>query len=804
MNNFSSKVSTSFARRLSIYVCAVAAVLFIFAASGAIIESAKHSTEDAEQNAFSQLDIITLQIEGILDRTSSAVDNLAFAAEGELSKKNPDREKLFHLTRRLVEENESVVGSIVALSEYYMDKDQKYFAAYSIEDDNGNIQTSNVGNVDYDYHTMDWYLVPKLLDSPYWTDPYFDEGAGNIMMCTYSRPLKDPDGNFLGVLTADIPLGWLSGVVNQIKPYKSSYNLMIGKDASYIVHTDPDRILKETIFTATANMEDQTVYTVGKEMLAGRRSYKTIDNDDTTSVVFYTPIPKNGWSVAMVCPNRDIYENTGRLVIILGITMFVALVILFLLVYFVITKMMKPLQLFSESAGKIAEGDFNAPLPKIKYKDEMYRLRESFRYMQTSLTDYIDKLKETTSIKEHIESELNIAREIQMSMVPKTFPAFPGRSDIDIYASMQTAREVGGDLYDFFIEDDKLYFAVGDVSGKGVPASLFMAVTRSIFRSVAASAASPGAIISAMNNAMCDGNDANMFVTVFVGIVNLSTLEMIYSNAGHNPPILIRNNDAAEFIDVDSCTGIPIGLFENQDYSDSSMKLSCSDTLVLYTDGLTEAENKSAELYGDDRLLSVLSKEGTSSLNVRNLLENLLADVEGHVAGAAQSDDLTVMVMKFFSDNSVKPELELEEEHSDSYRRIVLRNEISQLTPMAEWIETTCGEFGASPSLTMSINLALEEAVANVIMYAYPDNGVSANFFVDFDKDDSDVATWRIVDSGKPFDPTAKKDADLSLDVMERPIGGLGIYMLKEIMDEVSYKREDGQNILIMKINLKK
>ncbi len=808
-----SRIAHSFARRQSLYICGVVAVLFIVTACFVIVESMRQSSREAENNAYAQLDIISHKIEKILATASSAVDNVAFAAAGELSRPNPDQRKLYELTRQLVAQNQEIAGSIIALPANYL-QGQHYFAAYSAEHADGTITTSNVGCEDYDYLAMDWYLVPKLLGRSYWGDPYFDAGAGNISMCTYSKPLYNPQGEFIGVITADLPIEWLSELVNDIQPYPNSYNLMVGKDAAYIVHTDPSRILRETILTATYNMTDTTVRTIGREMVAGKRGMQLLDNDGTISMVFYTPIPASGWSLAMVCPNKDVFANTNRMVFWLVLTLVIALLLIFWLVNLVIGKMTKPLHSFSESARKIAEGDFKAPLPEIHSKDEMRLLHDSFQHMQVSLTDYIAQLKETTSAKERIESELNIAREIQMSMIPKIFPPYPDRNDIDIYASMQPAKEVGGDLYDFFLDDGKMYFAVGDVSGKGVPASLFMAVSRSMFRSIATSLADPGAIIAAMNNAMCDGNDANMFVTFFVAIVDLDTLQMTYSNAGHNPPVVMQKSHEsgaksqeprqnACFIDVNSCSGLPIGLFPNQTYENSQLQLQPQDKLVLYTDGLTEAENKAAELYGDDRLIQLLQKENMCNLPVRDLLESVLADVEGHVAGADQSDDLTIMVMHFCPEGNRTLNIEHRTQNGE-YRRIDLHNEITQLAPMAAWIETTCEEFGASPALTMSINLALEEAVTNVIMYAYPENGVSATFFVDCTIDNDKNATWRIVDTGTPFDPTAKQDADLTLDVMDRPIGGLGIFMVKQIMDEVTYKREDGQNILSMTINLNK
>ncbi len=795
-----SRISTSFAKRQSLYICGVVACLFVIAASFAVVQSVYHSSREAEAHAYSQLDIISLQVEKILSETAAAVDNVAFAAISELSKPRPDEEKLFKLTEGLVERNPMIVGSILSLPEYYLEG-KRYFAAYSKTDSLGNVTTSQVGNEEYDYFTMEWYQMPKLSGKSYWSDPYFDAGAGNIQMCTYSRPLYDSQERFIGVLTADLPLEWLSEMVNSIKPYKSSYNLMIGKDGSYIVHIDPERILKETIFTATSNMTDTTVRHIGREMLSGCRGYSVLDNDDTTSLVFYTPIPANGWSVAMVCPHRDVYAETNRLAVILAITLLVALLVIFLMVSLVIGRMTKPLQSFSESARRIAEGDFNTPLPHIKSQDEMQMLKESFRHMQNSLVRHISQLKETTSAKERIESELNIAREIQMSMIPKIFPPYPERKDIDIYAFIQPAKEVGGDLYDFFIENEKLYFAVGDVSGKGVPASLFMAVTRSVFRSIAVSMGNPASILSAMNNTICEGNDTNMFVTMFVGVLDLKTHELTYSNAGHNPPVIMSETAGVSFVNVGECSGVPIGLFADFVYRNSQVSLAVEDKIVLYTDGLTEAENVNYDLYGDDRLLATLSKPEYASLNVRDLLESVLAEVEGHVAGAPQSDDLTVMAIHIKGDKETVADVTC---RTSNYRKIELRNEIAQLAPMAEWIESNCEDFGASMQLTMNINLALEEAATNVIQYAYPKSDGKEVFFIDFDIDALHIATWRIVDNGTPFDPTAKQDADITRDINDRPVGGLGIFMVKKIMDEVSYKRENGQNILIMKINMKK
>ena len=218
----------------------------------------------------------------------------------------------------------------------------------------------------------------------------------------------------------------------------------------------------------------------------------------------------------------------------------------------------------------------------------MKQLHDSFEHMQQSLVAYIDELKDTTAKKERIESELRIAREIQMGMVPKIFPAFPEREDVDLYAKLIPAKEVDGDLYDFFIEDNKLYFIVGDVSGKGVPASLVMAVTCRLFRTVASHFQKPSEIVTSLNDTLAENNESNMFCTFFLGILDLQTGYMQYCNAGHNAPVVMRASGKTEFMEV--VPNLPLGLFEGFPYDGQECTLMKGDSLFLYTDGVTEAE----------------------------------------------------------------------------------------------------------------------------------------------------------------------------------------------------------------------
>lgn len=298
---------------------------------------------------------------------------------------------------------------------------------------------------------------------------------------------------------------------------------------------------------------------------------------------------------------------------------------------------------FSQSAREIATGRFDVTLPQVHSKDEIKDLHDSLAYMQKSLSAYVSELKETTAHKERIESELSIAREIQMGMIPKIFPPYPDRNDVDLHAILHPAKEVGGDLYDFYMDGNRLYFLIGDVSGKGVPASLFMAITRSLFRTLSHQVDSPAKIVTEMNNSISNSNESNMFVTLIVGILDLSTGKMKICNAGHNPPILIHPDKHISFLEFP--TQIFVGVIDSSTYTDTEITLEKGSKLFLYTDGVTEAENAEKELYGDEKLQKVLSDNASS--DVRTIVDVIVTSIADHVQEAEASDDLTILLIQY-------------------------------------------------------------------------------------------------------------------------------------------------------------
>ena len=452
--------------------------------------------------------------------------------------------------------------------------------------------------------------------------------------------------------------------------------------------------------------------------------------------IFEEEIDATGWHIEIIIPEEELFRDLNHIGRIVGLLMLLGLAMLILIVWY---------------AGQNNK-----------------------------------RLIESTARNQSMENELNIARKIQMAMLPTRFPPFPDYPNLNAYGEVIPAKEVGGDLFDFYIRDNRLFFCVGDVSGKGVPASIVMAMTRSIFRSFTSYMDSPAQIVSQMNDSLSgEGNEQNMFVTLFVGILDLGTGELIYCNAGHDAPIQL----SAGSRQLDVIPNLPLGVIAEFEYKEQEAKMDVGDTLFLYTDGLTEAENSIHEQFGMERMVERLT------LNVerspKELIETMQQAVAEFVGDAEQSDDLTMfaVTLKGLVDEGISglADKGKKVEHFS----LVMRNDIQQIPTLAEWIDT----LGLPEQLSMPINLALEETVTNVMLYAYP--GKNGQVLVEAEKSPQQVI-FTISDSGIPFDPTKQKEADITLSVEERAIGGLGIHLVRQLMDDIRYERKDDKNILTL------
>jgi len=528
--------------------------------------------EESTARARGQLESSSNKIMDIVNQTEAAVRNSVWIAQWCLNV--PD--SLIRVAQRVVEDNPVVVGSTVAVVPGYL-KDHPLFSPYVCEGPDG-LEFKTLATEEYDYPSQEWFVKPLELQEGYWSEPYVDEGGGNILMTTYSLPIRDQEGEIAAILTADISLEWLTQMVGNIQVYPHAYSMILSREGQVVVspvdNEDSEHIAREVI---KANLQ------------TGADGEFSVRKRALSDLVFYTPIEHTGWIMSIVIPESVIYAGIRRIALMVGLLQVLGIMMIILIISSV-------------------------------FKNQR-------------------ELNEINAQKDRMEGELQVASNIQMSMVPKIFPPFPNRDDLDMSAFLVPAKEVGGDLYDFFIRDEKLHFCIGDVSGKGVPASLLMAVTRTQYRTLATHYDSPSRIVTSINDGMTDMNDNNMFVTFFCGILDLETGLLKYCNAGHNAPYILT--DAIRELDVKP--NLPLGIMDGMVFEEQEVMMRYDDALFLYTDGLNEAENINHDQFGDEGIRAVLHTRRDADGHLK-AMEKAVIDFRGE---ADQSDDLTMLFIHY-------------------------------------------------------------------------------------------------------------------------------------------------------------
>jgi sigma-B regulation protein RsbU (phosphoserine phosphatase) len=584
-------------------------------------------------------------------------------------------------------------------------------------------------------------------------------------------------------------------IIQRIKPYKHSFCILLDANGHYLLHPDSSLTVydkdsatiakRPTIFQRARLTNDTALDSLGRKMLNGERGMMEILKGKDYSMAVYRPLQPTDWSVALVCSRLDVFASLIHIVWFAGIAVALGVLMMFVLCVIAIRRITKPLDQLTQSTSEISRGNLHVEMPELKREDEMWQLRESFVHMQQSLRDHIDQLTQTTAANERIKSELSIANNIQQSMMPKTHQPLPDRSDIDIYASLVPAKEVGGDLFDYYLYHNKLCFIVGDVSGKGIPAALYMAMTMRVFRIACRHHInSAHEIAEAMGRTLAENNESNMFITAFIGVLDLETNKLGYCNAGHNQPLMVYPDGHCSLLQSES--NIPLGILEHFDYEGDSMDFLVGTKMLVYTDGLTEAENPQKKQFGEEQLIHTV--EDLTFLSSREIVTTLDSKVRHFANGAEQSDDLTILCI---SKQAPK-------------RTLFITNEMSEVTKLKQFMEGAAREFGIPDDIQLSLNLAVEEAVVNVINYAYPkgtEGDIEINITNSLIPDLSESSTeviFTIIDQGVPFDPTTHDEADTTSELEERQIGGLGIHLIRNIMDRVEYQRDGNSNKLTM------
>ena len=578
-----------------------------------------------------------------------------------------------------------------------------------------------------------------------------------------------------------------TSVIYAIKPtddYKHYYSIFnsVNKNSGYTpwevgsIH-DTSNKKYEKYYKQLMNGEIDRAVVVVREK---RKGY----NDHVTSLL---PLKDSNGKVAGILCVQRFMKNLSRarqkyILEVSSLTLIIMIISIILVKIFIRKQIVQPIIKINDEAKRFANDDnkMKKEIKEISKISEVASLAISINKMENDTVKYIDNITSITKEKERIGTELKLAKSIQENSLPTTFPAFPEKHEFDLYATMTPAKEVGGDFYDFFlIDDNHLGVVIADVSGKGVPAALFMMVTKILINEYSLSINNPGEVLTTVNDRICNSNKDNMFITVLLGILDTSTGKMTISIAGHEDACIYRNGE--EFTIDKRKHDIPLGVMEGYKYNNYDIKLNSGDKIFIYTDGVNESENKEREMFGLDRMIKSLNS--VSSKDPKTILEKVKEDVDLFADGADQFDDITMLC------------LEYKQKVNNMKNRF--KTDTSELEEVTAFVHKSLGD-KVNKKIIMKLDVCIEEIFVNICNYAYKKTG-----YVDIEisLDDSKFAIT-FIDEGIPFNPLEKDEPNINLSSEDREIGGLGIFMVKKMMDKVSYKHDNNKNILTIEKNL--
>lgn len=621
---------TSLAVRLVLAFTACSATIFLVVFSANYYMAQAMVRRNAERHAADVVHTVVARIEAEL----VAVTNVPTAVASLLEKQDVESGRLRAMLREFVIRDRQVFGATAAFEPEFAGG--REFAPYIFESPNGSVAERDLATADYDYRTRDWYMSVRASGSPRWSEPYFDKGGGDIAMTTFATPFfrgQDGERRFAGVVTADVSLDWLARYVS---------SLTVSQGGSVVLYTNTGRFITST--ATRADVRDAVVGVVRPAAGVTIRGFQVVRNGWFSETwVYHDRVPASAWQIAVVFPAHDMLGDVQRLGVITVVLCLVGFAALLVGIIVVSRSVTRPLISMTAAAQAVAKGELDTALPPVSGRDEIARLAEAFGQMQGDLKQHIAALTEATAARERVESELDVARGIQAGMLPTALPD-DGRRPWQIAARMRPARHVGGDLYDFVaIDDDRLFFCVGDVSGKGVPASLYMAVTLALGRRAVYAGAGSAAILDQINAELARNNESSMFVTIGCGVLDGRTGEVAMASAGHQAPLRVLREGLVQETKVES--GLVAGFLPTISYTPVTLTLAHGDALVLVTDGVTEAFAPNGEMFGARRFADALAGSGQAPLEA--MVDRVFAAVDTFAGTTPQSDDITVLAVRY-------------------------------------------------------------------------------------------------------------------------------------------------------------
>lgn len=732
-----------------------------------------------------------------------------------LDKNNPEIKKEINLTAnisdwlmRVYKNNDMVVATYVASENGFTvmvdERSEKKFAT-------GETFPSRI-----DFRQRSWYKDAVEKNGILYTEPYLDAYSPNRAI-TCAIPYYNPNGEIAGVVGAGMFLSNINTIVLSTKVGSTGYGFIMKNDGHILFSPKSRGDLKITSEKELTlfKTENKSLRNVAKAMAEGEMGIAEVMVDGVPCYLAYGPLKALNASFGVVMDksevnasavyNEEVIEkSTEDFLSTLNHSIYSTFLAIFVIIFFLLIAMsfisnilaerfVRPIKLLTKGVKEIACGNLDKKL-EITTGNELEELASNFNMMTDELKAHIDNLTRVTAERQRITTELSVATNIQESMLPNFFPAFPDRSEFDIYASMHAAKEVGGDFYDFYMIDNRhVMVTIADVSGKGVPAALFMVISKTILQNYALAIkgkVSLTELVEKANDQLVKNNDAMMFVTAFMGMLDLDNGNFTFVNAGHNPPLIYRKEkDEYSYLQVES--NFVLGGMNGLKFKGQETVLKSGDKLLLYTDGVTEALNQKKEMFGEERFLNTVNTEEIKNADTQNTLNKIKTALSNHVKTAEQSDDITMMSIIY---NGVK--------NSDMDKKdtktLQVAATLSNLNNVQDFVEETIAPLELSMSENMQIALAVEEIFVNIASYAYGGDEGTTDIEVSIFKNKKGVEIT-FIDNGGEYDPLKKEDPNIEASLEERSVGGLGIFLVKKNMDELEYVYENNQNKFTMR-----
>ncbi len=767
LKSWLNKQSLNFKLNVSILTCVglgfLGLVFFISEKSEPIIKS---QTEDIAQKT---VEAYVFDFNHLIENTEQIILN----TKNTLVQAKKDKTVYFQalLSSALTTTNLKIANAWIYV---FSDEDVTNGVLYkSYMQKNGKINFKSEEINDF-YDRFSWFTdVPKE-EKIFWSEPYTDKNTKQTVV-TGLIPFKFKDSDiFNGLIAITVNLANIQDSINSFSFYETGKLLLLSRSGLYVTHPNPDIALKTTIFELAEKLNLPELDYLGNELKTGKSGQKEISSStvfDEQAVVFYAPVKSIGWSFCLIYKQDEFLKPIRHFKYIVFAALFISIILLLMIINRICKHSTNQLFSLGNIASLYGDGNFSQVFNEEPSSRDVKIISKALSDMRKNLLKHIEKEKNDAAEKQKSISELEIARNIQKSVLSVDFP----ENDIfDIYALMEPAKQIGGDFYDFFhIDDDNFAIVIADVSGKGIPAALYMMKAQALIKNIAKSNIDVADVFYKVNNELCEGNDSCMFVTAFMAVINLTNGDVQCVNAGHIPPLVF---DGFEYSSLKTHKNIVLGIRKNIKFVSEKFNLLPNNSIFLYTDGVTEAENSSSKFFGEKGLFKALQK---SKSNPSDNLNTILKSINKFAQNTLQSDDITMLEFEYKGVNA---------------ENLIIDANLNNIKKVIDFLKSDMQKQKVAEKTQFKVITSAEEIFSNIVQYAY-DNPDNKKILVTVQKE-SEHYCVSFTDNGKNFNPLEQKMPNTDVDIANREIGGLGILLVKKLADSVQYQRVENKNIL--------